>query len=135
MPPAPSSASPGARLGRAAARWIRSPRTRNPSGAAGQALRRAGRTLLASFLSTFARLGLQISAVLYLCFALAFGAAGIRSWLASRPADWARRAPAPAGFEGNAGWELALALLFLYFGISSLLRASRRASGRGGRAH
>jgi len=81
------------------------------------------------------RLGLQLSAVVYLVFALSFGAAGIKSW----SVDHAGAAGTSGGMLHHVGhaasltqmapmteMELGLALVFAYFGISSLARASRR---------
>lgn len=121
------SESTAARLGRTAATLIRGPRSRRQPPAAGnvaRALERGGRHLLGRIGGVFAHIGLQISAILYLALALSFGAAGITGWRtfhhgAGRHSASLTQAPPMTQLE------LALALVFLYFALSSLLRVGR----------
>lgn len=130
----PSSASTGARLGRAAAALLR-PR---PAGAArpavqaravAEALGRSGRHFGAHAGRAAKRLGLQIAAVLYFMLALTFGSAGVKGWLAYRREPV--RLHHVLSLTEAAPWtqvELALALVFLYLAMSSLWRAARHAA-------
>jgi len=66
-------------------------------------------------------LGLRIAAALYLVFAVSFAAEGARSWHADhlrlhRAVGWAQ-------LSRLTQLELALALVFLYFGLTSWLRS------------
>ncbi|MGH9472824.1 MAG: hypothetical protein ACRD1M_08785 [Terriglobales bacterium] len=132
-----SASSPGARLGRAAAHLVTG-KTRLPMAAAAvarprlamqRAALRASRHLLGRVGSVLARLGLQVSSVLYLLFALSFGAAGVKGWQADhhRAAAAAYRPASLTAASPLTLLELALALLFLYFSLSSMLRAAARA--------
>ncbi|HUX68702.1 MAG TPA: hypothetical protein VMV31_14545 [Terriglobales bacterium] len=126
-------ASTGTRLGRAAASLLQGVRPQPgrpaavPAAASVQrALGRSGKHLLASLSRAFGHIGLQIAAVFYAVFALSFGAAGVHGWLHDHRLPGHR----PLGLtQASAATqlELALALVFLYFAVSSLLRAGRRA--------
>lgn len=123
--PLPVSDPGAARLGRAAARlWLR----HRPSAQAASrprpvahALGRSARHFAARCGNVFARLGLQVSAMLYLVFALSFGYAGWQGWQSDHVHPGAHATPATQ-------WELALGLIFFYFAVSSLLRAAARRS-------
>ena len=123
------SASTGARVGRAAAALLSGQRPRPgalPPGTMPRALGRGGKHLLAHLGRAFGHIGLQVSAVLYLVFALSFGAAGVQGWLADRR-QLGDHSASLTQASAATQLELALALIFLYFAVSSLLRASRRA--------
>jgi len=129
----PRPASTGARLGRAAASLLQGARpepgrlARSPSaGSVPRALGRGGKHLLAHVGRAFGHIGLQVSAVLYSVFALSFGAAGVQGWLADRR-QLGDHSASLTQASAATQLELALALIFLYFAVSSLLRASRRA--------
>ncbi|HET9784869.1 MAG TPA: hypothetical protein VFP94_07930 [Terriglobales bacterium] len=119
------ASSQAAKLGRATARlWIRhrSSLQANPhSHVVTRSLGRGLRHFARRCGSVFAHLGLQISAVLYLAFALSFGFAGWKGWRADHLHPGAHASAATQ-------LELALTVVFLYFGLSSLLRAAARRS-------
>jgi hypothetical protein len=86
--------------------------------AAVQFARRAGHV--------FAGLGLRITAVIYAALALSFGAAGWKSWRAdARAAELPHHALLLSRARPATEAELALALVFVYFALSSWMRALR----------
>ncbi|MGN6591362.1 MAG: hypothetical protein ACTHJX_00515 [Terriglobales bacterium] len=119
------ASSQAAKLGRASARlWLRhrsalhAPHRQHP---VARSLGRGLRHFAGRCGNVFAHLGLQISAVLYLAFALSFGFAGWKGWRADHLHPGAHASAATQ-------LELGLTLVFLYFGLSSLLRAAARRS-------
>lgn len=118
-----------AAAGRAAARLFR-PRP-TITGAAGggivkKAALRAGRHLLGHVGQILRRIGLQISAMLYLIFALGFGADGYRDW-AQDHKNLKHQAASLTTMSGQTELLLGLALVFLYFGVSSWARSQHGA--------
>lgn len=100
-----------------------------PKAALRRAGARAGRRFLGHVGGLLARLGLQVSSVLYLLFAVSFGAAGVKGWQADHQRALAA-AWQPASLTAASPLtllELGLALLFFYFSLSSMLRAAARA--------
>ncbi|MGH9467036.1 MAG: hypothetical protein ACRD1Y_06745 [Terriglobales bacterium] len=122
--------SAAARLGRAAGTLggeKAQAHARTP-GALGAAFRSGRRALWAHAGNALGRLGLQVSAVLYLIFAVGFGWAGVNGWMADRTHLHIPVSTSLTQASGATQFELALAVIFAYFGISSLLRAAARRS-------
>ncbi|HXR98472.1 MAG TPA: hypothetical protein VN709_11585 [Terriglobales bacterium] len=88
-----------------------------------RALARSGRHLLGAFGRAFRRIGLQVSAVIYLALALSFAAEAFKRWHREHLA-LGRHAPL-LQMAGVTEVEWVVALVLLYFGISSWLRASQ----------
>lgn len=109
MPPASLSG----RAGRGAARLFS--RRKDYGQNLGRASRAASRRFFAHVGAALRQLGLQMSGVVFLLFALSFGFEGLRTWY-HLPPHSASRVPM---YEGG------VALLFLYFGVSSFLRAAQ----------
>lgn len=125
----PAPTTPGARLGRAAATLLQGRRPADASVRAGngvwrKSLARGWAALGRSLGRALHRLGLQLSGVAFLVFALAFGSAGLSGWWNAHP--HARPGANLTSLPPLAGVELGLGLLFLYFGVSNLLRAGHR---------
>jgi len=119
--------------GRVAARLLRPRRGSAAGGASGvwkKAALRAGRHLLGHVGQVARRLGLQVSAVLYLIFAVSFAAEGYRGWAHDHQALH-RHMAGGAGLTtlgSHTELMLGLALVFGYFGVSSLARARQAPS-------
>lgn len=121
-----------AAAGRAAARLFRPPAA--IAGAAGggivkKAALRAGRHLLGHVGQILRRIGLQISAVLYLIFAAGFAADGYRGWTQDHQALNRHAGVSLTTMSGQTELLLGLALVFLYFGVSSWTRSQARKPG------
>ncbi|MGH9413196.1 MAG: hypothetical protein ACRD0Y_05590 [Terriglobales bacterium] len=118
----------GAKLGRAAGTLVGQKvhaHAQTP-GTLKTAFRRGGRQLWAHSGNALRRLGLQISAVLFLFFAFGFGLAGYDGWIADRAHSGVQLISSLTQASTNTQIELALALVFAYFGISSWVRAAAR---------
>ncbi|HVB39594.1 MAG TPA: hypothetical protein VNE83_01755 [Terriglobales bacterium] len=119
--------------GRVAARLLRPRRGSAAGGASGawkKAAARAGRHFWGHVGQVARRLGLQVSAVLYLIFAVSFAAEGYRGWARDHQALH-RHMAGGAGLTtlgSHTELMLGLALVFAYFGVSSLARARQAPS-------
>ncbi len=122
-------------MGRVAAGWLRPRRAADtagaastagatPAGAVRQASLRAGRHLLSHVGRILRRLGLQLSGVVYFVFALGFGAEGVKRWRHDHAALGPHTSSITTMAPGT-GVELGIALVFIYFGLTSLARAMR----------
>lgn len=118
----------GARLGHAAGTLVGNQVQKHKSapGTVQTAFRRGARQLWAHSGNALRRLGLQVSAVLFLFFAFGFGFAGYKSWAADRAHAGIPLISSLTQASSGTQVELALALVFAYFGISSLARAAAR---------
>ncbi len=92
------------------------------------ALRHGGRRLWARAANVLTWLGLQVAAVLFLFFALGFGAAGVKGWLADNAHKGIPLSGSITAMSRSTQLELGLALVFAYFSISSWFRAAARRS-------
>lgn len=81
----------------------------------GRASLAASRRFLAHAGSVLRQLGLQMSGIVFLLFAFSFGFDGLRKW---------RHLP-PHSTSHTPLFEGGIALLLLYFGVSSFLRAAQ----------
>jgi hypothetical protein len=122
MDPAPSGF---ARAGRAAA-WLLSRRARGGgggvvAGAAATAVRGVARHVAA----LLRQLLLQLTGVAFAFFALGFGYHGIETWR-----QFERHSPLAGNGDTVVVGELALALVFAYFSVSSFLRAGQARARR-----
>ena len=112
--PMPPATLPG-RFGRAAGRLFA--RRNGNSGYGrnlGHASRAAGRRFFSHFGEALRQLGLQMSGIMFLFFGIAFGAEAFRTWHHLPPHSTSH---VPL-LEGGG------ALMFVYFGVSSFLRAA-----------
>ncbi|MGH9486610.1 MAG: hypothetical protein ACRD04_03360 [Terriglobales bacterium] len=120
----------GAQAGRAAGAFVGNKihaHAQTP-GVLKQALARSRRHFWARAGSALSCLGLQVTGVLFLFFALGFGIAGVQSWMADRTHAAVSLTTSLTQASSTTQLELALALIFAYFGISGLFRAAARRS-------
>ena len=141
----PTSGAVARSLGRAAAVWFRPATTaageagaRAPEaarasaeqgvksapagGGYARALRHSSHHFLRSLGRVAHQLWLQISGVLYLLFAIGFGAEGYRNWAADHHA-LAAHAASLTQMSPTSAAELGLCLVFAYFGLSAWARS------------
>jgi len=111
MPMPPASLS--GRAGRGAARLFTQRKQVGQN--LGRASLAAGRRFFAHVGSALRQLGLQMSGIVFMLFAFSFGYDGLRKWH-HLPPHSASRVPM---IEGG------IALLLLYFGLSSFMRAAQ----------
>ncbi|HWG37689.1 MAG TPA: hypothetical protein VN690_08230 [Terriglobales bacterium] len=87
----------------------------------GSAASRVGRIWLGRFWLALRSLALRFAAALYLAFAASFAVEGVRGWIADH--HRIHHAFGVSQLSGVTQLELALALVFLYFGVTSWLRS------------